>query len=129
RPDRVHAAAGGQLRMAQARLSAWHAPGLVTSVGIDAESKQVTAAENTKVTDLQAGAALSWTQDDAALPMPLDSKDAILALALRSSNFVEELDRQPLKITGLIGARYVLRIDGEFAGSFSRQDLSDGVNL
>jgi hypothetical protein len=29
----------------------------------------------------------------------------------------------------LTGARYVLRIDGDMVGSFSRQDLADGVNL
>ena len=127
-PDRVHPGAGGHLLMAEALLKAWHAPGLVTSVEIDAESRQVTA-ENTKVTDLQAGEGLSWTQEDDALPMPLDSKDAPLSLALRASDFIRALNRQPLKITGLTGARYVLRIDGDFTGSFSRLDLADGVNL
>jgi len=127
-PDRVHPGTGGHLLMAEALLKAWHAPGLVTSVEIDAESRQVTA-ENTKVTDLQAGEGLSWTQEDDALPMPLDSKDAPLSLALRASDFIRALNRQPLKITGLTGARYVLRIDGDFTGSFSRLDLADGVNL
>ena len=61
--------------------------------------------------------------------MPIDSKDAPLLLALRASDFTEALNRQPLKITGLTRARYVLRIDGEFSGSFSRMDLADGVNL
>ncbi len=127
-PDRVHPGPGGHLLMAEALLKAWHAPGLVTSVEIDADTKQVTA-ENTKVSSLEAGAGLSWTQEDAALPMPIDKKDAPLALALRASDFTEALNRQPLKIAGLTRARYVLRIDGEYAGSFSRQDLADGVNL
>ena len=127
-PDRVHPGPSGHLLMAEALLKAWHAPGLVTSVEIDADSKQVRAG-NTAVTDLQAGPSLTWTQEDAALPMPLDLKDAPLALALRSSDFVAALDRQPLRITGLTRARYVLRIDGEFAGSFSREDLAEGVNL
>src|SRR5262249_39502271 len=39
------------------------------------------------------------------------------------------LDRQPLKVTGLRGARYALRIDGDVAGSFSREELAGGVNL
>jgi hypothetical protein len=115
--------------MAEALLRAWHAPAEVTSVDIDAESKQVTAAANTKVTDLQVDASLAWTQQDAALPMPIDTTDPMIALALQSSDFVEALDRQPLRISGLTGARYVLRIDGDMVGSFSRQDLADGVNL
>jgi lysophospholipase L1-like esterase len=127
-PDRVHPGPGGHLLMAEALLKSWHAPALVTSVEIDADSKQVTA-ENTKVTALQTGEGLSWMQEDAALPMPLDTKDAPLSLALRASDFNAALNRQPLKISGLTRARYVLRIDGEFAGSFSRQDLADGVNL
>src|SRR5262249_41103716 len=49
--------------------------------------------------------------------------------ALRASDFNEALNRQPLRITGLPRARYVLRIDGDYAGSFSRQDLAEGVNL
>jgi hypothetical protein len=127
-PDRVHPGPGGHLLMAEALLKAWHAPGLVSSVEIDADSKKV-AAENTKVTDLQVSEGLAWTEEDEALPMPIDGKDAPLSLALRASDFTEALNRQPLKISGLTRARYVLRIDGEFAGSFSRQDLADGVNL
>jgi lysophospholipase L1-like esterase len=128
-PDRVHPGPAGHLLMAEALLRAWHAPAEVTSVDIDAESKQVTAAANTKVTDLQVDATLTWTQEDAALPVPVDPKDPAIALAIRSSDFVEALDRQPLRITGLPGARYVLRIDEETLGSFSRQDLVDGINL
>jgi len=127
-PDRVHPGPGGHLLMAEALLKAWHAPGLVSSVEIDADTKKVSA-ENTTVADVQAGVGLSWTQEDAALPMPLDRKDAALELALHASDFVEALDRQPLKITGLTRARYVLRIDGDYSGSFSRQDLAAGVNL
>lgn len=128
-PDRVHPGAGGHLLMAEALLLAWHAPAEVTAVEIDAESKQVSRAVNTNITDLHADAALSWTQDDAALPMPLDTKDPLIGLALRASDFVDALDRQPLKVTGLPRDRYALRIDGEAVGSFSRQDLAAGVNL
>lgn len=128
-PDRVHPGPGGHLLMAEALLKAWHAPAEVSSVEIDAESKQVSAAANTKVTDLQVDASLSWTQEDAALPMAVDMKDPLIGLALRASDFVDALDLQMLKVTGLSSARYVLRIDGETVGSFSRQDLADGVNL
>lgn len=128
-PDRVHPGPAGHLLMAEALLKAWHAPALVTSVEIDAESGRIVAAGNTRIGQLQNGPTVTWTQEDAALPMPLDPGDPLIALALRSSDFAETLDRQPLKVTGLPGARYVLRIDGERAGSFSREDLAAGVDL
>jgi lysophospholipase L1-like esterase len=128
-PDRVHPAAAGHLLMAEALLKAWRAPSLVTSVEIDSETKQVVAARNTDVGELQVGASVTWTQQDAALPMPIDTKDPLITLALQASDFTAALDRQPLKITGLPRARYVLRIDDEMAGSFSREDLAEGIDL
>lgn len=127
-PDRVHPGAGGHLLMAEALLKAWNAPGMVTAVEIDATSKQAIAM-NTVVSGLEAGGGLSWTQTDAALPMPIDARDAVLMLAVRSSDFVEAMDRQPLKITGLAAARYSLKIDGQPVGSFSKEQLAEGVNL
>jgi lysophospholipase L1-like esterase len=128
-PDRVHPGAGGHLLMAEALLKAWNAPPLVAAVEIDAEAKKVTRQENTEVTGLAAGNGLSWTQQDAALPMPYDSKDATLMLAVRSSDFLEALNQEPLKVTGLAAARYSLKIDGEPAGSFTREQLATGINL
>ena len=64
---------------------------------------------NTEVSALQSGAGgLTWTENDGALPMPLDPKDAALQLAVRSSDFLEAMDQEPLKVTGLPAARYAL---------------------
>lgn len=128
-PDRVHPGSGGHLLMAAALLKAWGAPALVSAVEIDAAAKRVVRAENAEVQELAAGTGLTWTETDAALPMPLDPRDAVLQLALRSSDFIETLNRQPLKVTGLTAARYALRIDDEAVGSFTRVQLAEGVNL
>lgn len=128
-PDRVHPGAGGHLLMAEGLLKSWNAPATVTAVEIDAAGKQVVRAENTRVSDLRGQGSLSWTQADRALPMPLDAKDAVLALAVRSSDFVEALNQQPLKVTGLTAASYTLRIDGEAIGKFTSQQLAEGINL
>lgn len=125
-PDRVHPGPGGHLLMAAALLKAWKAPAVVTGVEIDAAAHRVAQSERTRVT---LGEGLSWTQEDEALPMPYDRKDAALALALRSSDFVETLDRQMLRVTGLPAARYTLRIDDERIDTFSREQLAEGVNL
>jgi hypothetical protein len=115
--------------MAEALLKAWQAPAVVTAVEIDAAGPGVTSASNTRVTDLAGGGHISWTQMDDALPMPIDSKDEVMALALRASDFVEAMDREPLKVTGLSAARYTLKIDGDVAGTFTKEEWAKGVNL
>ena len=128
-PDRVHPGPAGHLIMAEALLKAWGAPSVVSDVSIDATGKKVTRAQNTKVSDLQNGATISWTQNDEALPFPLDTSNPQMALALKSSDFMESLNREPLQVTGLTAPRYTLSIDGNEVGNFSREDLATGVNL
>jgi len=128
-PDRVHPGAAGHLLMAAELLKAWNAPSLVTSVEIDAAAGRVVSATNTTVGELQVSPAISWTQSDEALPMPLDLKDPVISLVLRCSDFVESLDREILKVTGLTSPGYLLKIDGEEVGTFPRETLADGVNL
>jgi lysophospholipase L1-like esterase len=128
-PDRVHPARAGHLLMAEGILKAWNAPATVTAVEIDAAAKSVAKAENTSVLELRAESGLSWVQEDKALPMPLDAKDPALNLAVRSSDFMEALNLQTLKVTGLQAARLNLTIDGEQVGSFTKEQLAEGVNL
>jgi len=128
-PDRVHPGLAGHLLMAEALLRSWNAPATVTAVEIDAAAGKAVRAENTAVSDLTTSNGLSWTQNDKSLPMPVDMKDPVVALTMRSSDFFEALDWQPLKVTGLKGLRYALKIDGEELGTFSRGQLEQGLNL
>ena len=128
-PDRVHPGPGGHLIMAEALLKAWNAPAIVTSVEIDATGKRVARADNTRVADFKADGNLSWTQTDNALPMPINMGDPVVALAINSSDFMNALDQEPLKVTGLTAAKYALKIDGQDAGTFTKEQLADGVNL
>jgi len=127
--DRVHPGPGGHLIMAEALLKAWNAPATVAAVEIDAAAGRVARADNAKVTDLMAASNLSWTETDGALPMPMDMEDKVMALSVRSSDFIAALDQEPLKVTGLSAARYTLTIDGEKVGSFTKQQLEEGINL
>jgi hypothetical protein len=61
--------------------------------------------------------------------MPVNMKDPVIALAVRSSDFEHALNSQPLKVSGLASGRYVLRIDGEAVGTFTAEQLAAGVNL
>jgi len=128
-PDRVHPGPGGHLLMAAALLKAWHAPDLVTLVEVDAAKPRVVRAENSTVTELGGEGGLAWTQLDGALPMPIDVNEAALALAVRSSDVVESLNQQRLKVTGLAAPRYTLKIDGEETGNFTKEQLAEGINL
>jgi lysophospholipase L1-like esterase len=129
-PDRVHPGAAGHLLMAEALLKAWNAPALVADVEVDAARKEAVRQRNTHVADLHAAAkGIAWTQTDEALPMPVDMRDALVALAVHSSDFVEALNQEPLKVRGLAAGRYTLKIDGDTAGTFTAEQLASGINL
>lgn len=136
--DRVHPGPSGHLIMAGALLKAWNAPAVVTRVEIDAAKKQTIQEVNTKVKGLAlSGDALVWEQRDEALPFPLGAPQKlvsnqevpVLALTLQSSDFVEALNQEVLKVAGLTGGRYRLKIDGEEIGVFTKEQLAEGVNL
>ena len=50
-------------------------------------------------------------------------------LAVRSSDVVDGLDRQMVKVVGLEGEGYTLSIDGKAVGDFTKAQLAEGVNL
>lgn len=128
-PDRIHPAAGGHLLMAAELLKAWKAPAVVSTVEIDVGKSSVLRVENTQVTELKTEGGLTWTQTDNSLPLPIDLNDAVMALAVKSSDVMDSLNRQWLKVTGLTAARYQLKLDGEALGDFTKEQLSEGVNL
>ncbi len=128
-PDRVHPGPGGHLLMAAELLKSWHAPAVVTAVAIDVDTKAVPVAEQTTVTELKTGPEISWQQLDEALPMPVDWNDRIVALAVKSSDFVQSLDQETLKVTGLSADNYTLKIDGDELGAFTKPQLAEGINL
>ncbi|MGH9400774.1 MAG: SGNH/GDSL hydrolase family protein [Terriglobia bacterium] len=51
------------------------------------------------------------------------------ALIVRLTKMYEELDSETLKVTGLQAPMYSLKIDGTTAGTFSKEQLAEGVNL
>ena len=115
--------------MAEALLKAWDAPALVASVEINAPGKRVAHAENAKVSSVGGGTSLTWNETDGALPMPLNLEDKVVALSINSSDFIETLDQEPLRVTGLPAGRYTLKINGEKVGDFTNAQLQDGFNL
>ena len=128
-PDHLHPSAAAHLIIAETLLTAWHAPALVSDVEIDVPGGRVVCAENSTVHELRGGEDPNWTQTDKALPFPLDLSDPAIALIVRSSDFVQALDQQILKVDGLSAPHYELRIDGKSVGTFDAQQLQAGINL
>ena len=128
-PDRIHPGAAAGLVMAAALLKAWNAPAVVTSVDLDAGRGIVEHSENTAVSRIQKDQAFSWTQLDRALPLPIDGQDPVFALVVKSSDVVETLDQEMLRVTGLREGNYLLKIDGVAFGPFSSKQLERGTNL
>ena len=130
-PDRVHPSPAGHLVMASALIKAWNGPSLVTDVQINAATKRVVSAKNSKVTALTAaGKTLTWTQTDAALPLPLNADDPSVALVLKSSDFVSAMDQEMLRVSGLpAAANYTLLIDDHETADFTGAQLAAGLNL
>jgi lysophospholipase L1-like esterase len=128
-PDRVHPSPGVHLVMAGTLLQAWHAPSIVTNVEIDASTGAVLRQENTKVDSVQFADGPAWTQIDGALPMPVESDDGTIELALRCSDFTSRLNQETLMVAGLENGRYRLEIDEEPVGRFPAARLAKGINL
>ena len=126
-PDRVHPSPGVHLLIAAALLRAWAAPSVVSLVEIDGSTGTVTKAENTSI-DIRPST-LEWTQRDLALPMPVETDDETISLALRHSDFMRALNREVLKVGGLAAGRYSLQIDDDAVGTFDAPELAQGIDL
>jgi lysophospholipase L1-like esterase len=128
-PDRIHPGEQIALVMAEALLKSWKAPAVVTEVEIDASKRAAPAQINARVSDIRAEKGLGWTQTDGALPLALNLQDALVSLVLKSSDFMEALNREILRVKGLARGNHRLEIDGEPVGIFSADELASGINL
>jgi hypothetical protein len=122
--------------MAEQLLKSWNARPVVAAVALDASSgkAKVTSTEHASVSNLSNGSGISWTETDEALPLPFKEWQGMwrtgpLALVMRSSSVAQDLNNEPLKITGLKNGVYSLRIDGKTVGTFNNDELGRGVNL
>ena len=62
---------------------------------------------------------------------PLEGHEVnpVAQLVARLTNMYESLDSESLKVTGLTAASYSLKIDGNAVGTFSKEELAQGINL
>ena len=128
-PDNVHPNWAGHLLMAYQILKQLHAPGLVSSVVLDASGRRLEDAERCEVTDLKfSHGRISFTRDDESLPMPVRPESEAL-FSVPGFDFSADLNQYTLAVNGLPAGDYDVHLDGEPLGSFSARDLAAGLNL
>ena len=128
-PDRIHPTPMIHWIMAAAILEGWNAPAIVVSTSIDTRSMQATDLVGSHVTDLKkTGDTVSWSELDDALPLPLMPNADMIFLS-RIADVGKRLNQEPLKVLGLPLGLYKLTIDGKTAGSFTDEELAEGINL
>ncbi len=128
-PDRVHPSPQAHWMLAAALLRAWNLDPLVSSVTIDVPHAQVSAKQNTTITDIaKTNGGIRWTQLDRALPLPLEMRDPSIELVVQAAD-LSSLDQQMLRAIGLNPGHYTLTIDGTKIGTFTQTELETGVNL
>jgi lysophospholipase L1-like esterase len=129
-PDRTHPDVVGHWVMAETLLKGWNAPALVSSVTIDARALKAEDTKNASVDGVERDQeTLSWTETEGSLPLPLYEYIEPIALLMQLTDFKQQMNQEPLRLTGLRAGQYNLAIDGHSMGSFSADELAVGINL
>lgn len=134
--DRIHPDNDGHMVMAYLFLKAQGFVGKeVADMEINANKKQAVKSENCTVSNIKKnGKDLSFDYLAEALPYPLDTiargwgQKKSQAEVLKVVPFMEEMNRETLKVIGLKG-NYKLLIDDEEIGTWSGDELAKGINL
>ncbi len=135
--DRIHPDNDGHMVMAYLYLKAQSFAGKeVATVEIDGAKGTVTGTSNCQVTGLsKSGGTLSFDYLAGALPYPLDpvargwGSRRSQSDAMELIPFMEEMNSETLRVTGLKSGDYKLVIDGEEIGVWSATELAGGINL
>ena len=136
RVDRIHPDNDGQMVMAYLFLKAQGFAGKdVANMEINANKKQAVKAEGCTISNIKKiGKDISFDYLAEALPYPLDTiargwgSKKSQAEVIKEVPFMEEMNRETLKVTGLKG-NYKLLIDDEEIGTWSGDELAKGINL
>lgn len=115
--------------MAAAVMKAWHINPVVSAVTLSASSGTITQSLRTQVTGVSASANhLEWDQMDQSLPLPLNFDNALMNFVVNISDLAS-YDQEILAVKELQPGDYKLIIDKSDVGTFSAQQLADGINL
>ncbi len=134
--DRIHPDNDGHMVMAYLFLKAQGMTGkVVADIEVDAVRSKMVKSTNCGITNIKkSGRDFSFDYLANALPYPLDTiargweQKKSQAEAVKVVPFMEEMNQELLKVTGLKGD-YKLIIDDVEVGQWSGEELGKGVNL
>ncbi|MBI4979569.1 MAG: SGNH/GDSL hydrolase family protein [Spirochaetes bacterium] len=127
-PDRVHPGDPGQLVMAYYLLKGLGVSGTVAEFTVDAAAGKATIENNCSISDVKCqGGKAGFVYTASSLPYPvLPAAEE----ALKWVPFMQDLNREIVKVTGLPDGSYAVRIDGvTVATTVSARELAAGINL
>ena len=110
RLDRVHPGPFGHMLFLDAFVRAFHAPGLVDEITASAGGRR----------------SCTFTCRERALPFPADAN---MARAYGHCSFVDDFNREILRIRDLVPGTYRVTADGREIGRWTSGQLADGVNI
>jgi lysophospholipase L1-like esterase len=126
-PDRVHPGAPGHFIMMYTFLKAQGMPRLVSSISIEVPHGKILNQVHCTIQDVKiASDRVSFRCKEDALPFPITAN---LKTALQWVPFQEELNQQLFQVTHLEAGRYELKIDDCSVGTWSAEELAQGINL
>lgn len=126
-PDNVHPNWDGSFIMSVYILKGMNAPADVSAVEINAATGAVRAGRAT-VTEVKTGEVLSFVRKDECMPWPVPA-EVMNAHKVPGFTPFDELSRYLLRVTGLKAARYQVAADGKPFGIYTKEQLTEGVNL
>ncbi|MDD3586838.1 MAG: SGNH/GDSL hydrolase family protein [Thermoguttaceae bacterium] len=125
-PDRIHPQGPGHLVMTWLFLKMQDAPSIVSLVDIDAIHK-TGHAENASLEKLDSvGDKIRFRLLEKSLPMPIAEK---ARPALELIPFINDFNRQIVRVQGLKSGSHELFIDGKSVGTWTDKEFADGINL
>jgi len=125
--DRIHPGSVGNLVMAYLFLKAQGMTPAVATMGIDAASGSILEQDNCKISGVSAkNGGVAFDCLEGSLPFPVASA---AEPALKLVPFMEDLNREMLRIPGLGEGDYEVLIDGQTVAKTSASALKSGLNL
>jgi endoglucanase len=126
--DRVHPGETGHFIMAYQFLKTEQVPEYVSRIIIDAKKRRAAEeSENCKTEKIKrTGNGISFTVEENALPFPVKKEQTE---ALKLVPFMQDMNVELLKVTGLPDGAYVLKIDDTVIDEFTERELEEGINL
>lgn len=128
--DGVHPTPGGHLLLAWAILKELGAPPMKSVAKLDGAKMETMEADGCKIVwgNSTEKGGLLFRRFDEHLPMPIPD-DAKRVLAIPGVTILEDLADYRLIVENLPEEDYMLKINGESAGVFPREELAQGIDL